>query len=390
MNYLFKQLFMVTCLIATQTQLFYADEKISSSINADEIAEYVELYPALEEGLTLLREHDATIPTLATMFATHLKNPQKNEYECDFLDTFDTAIHATENLIANEMQPLFMTTVSDAIENKNNTINTNPLCKYITKHHAGWMARITKEWIHEEFELLDSAIVNNSLPVAQALLALDIDKNNVHEKVYTPLHLAAQYNRIAMIRILLEQQFNCNIQNYAGQTPLLIAATYKRSKAMQILLQAGANPNIISDDKETALTESINKNNINGVKHLINAHADLSVRYGYGYTALHIATLQSKPKIINLLLQAGADVNAQCMYNNTALNFAIQHNDPKIIQLFLDAKADLTIRSRQGLTPLFLAKNTCLEPMLTAAIEKKRRADQVAEDTNTKHARTAL
>lgn len=390
MNYLFKKYRTLILVILAQTASLHLSEDTSQLIDADEIAGYVNLHPALEQGLTILREHNTTIPTLATIFATHLKNKQEHEDECDFVDRFDAAIQTAQALIARTIHPLFMQTLSDAIENKNNTIDTNPVCIYVKNHHAGWMKFITEEWKHEEFELLISAITSNALPVVKTLLALDINKNSIHEKIYTPVHVAVQHNRVSIISMLFEQQFDCNTQNYAGQTPLLIAATHKRSKVMQILLQAGANPNIISDDKETALSESIDKNNIDGVKHLINANADLSIRHGLDYTALHIATLQNKPKIIHLLLQAGADVNAQCQHNNTALHLAIQYEDPKIIQLFLDAQADPTIKSRQDFTPLSLARNTGLVPMLTAAIEKKRKSDELPEDTNTKQARTAL
>lgn len=390
MNYLFKKYRTLILVILAQTASLHLSEETSQLIDADEIAGYVNLHPALEQGLTILREHNATIPTLATIFATHLKNKQEHEDECHFVDRFDTAIQTAQALIARTIQPLFMQTLSDAIENKNNTIDTNPVCIYVKNHHAGWMKFITEEWKHQEFELLKSAIESNALPVVKTLLALTINKNSIHEEIYTPVHVAAQHNKVAIIRMLLEQQFDGNSQNYLGETPLLIAATYKRSKAMQILLKSGANPDIMSDNKETALSESIDKNNIHGIKHLIKANADLSIRYGYGYTALHIATLQNKPKIIKLLLQAGANVNAQSENGNTALHVAMQYHDPKIIQLFLNAKADLTIQSGQGITALFLAENTPLAPMLTAAIEKKRKADEEVEDTNTKHARTAL
>lgn len=390
MNYLFKKYRTFILVILAQTASLHLSEDTSQLIDADEIAGYVNLQPALEQGLTILREHNTTIPTLATIFATHLKNKQEHEDECDFVDRFDAAIQTAQALIARTIHPLFMQTLSDAIENKNNTTDTNPVCIYVKNHHAGWMKFITEEWKHEEFELLISAITSNALPVVKTLLALDINKNSIHEKVYIPVHVAAQHNRVSIISMLLEQQFDGNSQNYLGETPLVIAASNKDSKAMQILLKAGVNPDIMSDNKETALSESINKNNINGVKHLIKAKADLSIRYGYGYTALHIATLQNRPKIIQLLLQAGADVNAQCQHNNTALHLAIQYEDPKIIQLFLDAQADLELKSLQEFTPLSLARNTCLVPMLTAAIEKKRKAEELPEDTNTKQARTAL
>lgn len=382
MNYSFKQMLMVIPLIIAPYTLLYTAEETKNSINADEIASYVQLYPALEEGLAIVREYDTTIPTLATIFTTHLQSQPAHDHECNFIDIFDAARESAENLIAQKIQPQFMQIINDSIESKNNAIHTNSLCTYLAKHHAGWMARITENWKHEEFELLCQAIINNSAPTVKTLLALTINKNSMHEKVYTPLHLAAQHNRIAITKILLKHNFNGDIQDYAGQTPLLIAATFKHPKVMSLLLQAGANPNLMSDDKETALTECISTNNIAGVKHLLKADADLSIQYGYGYTALHIATLQNKPKIIKLLLQAGADVNALCQHNNTALNFAIQYNNPEMIQLFLDADADLTLRSRQGLTPLFLAKNTCLEPIISAAIEKKRKAEADESERN--------
>uniref|UniRef100_A0A8C1XD09 Ankyrin 2a, neuronal n=1 Tax=Cyprinus carpio TaxID=7962 RepID=A0A8C1XD09_CYPCA len=105
----------------------------------------------------------------------------------------------------------------------------------------------------------------------------------------TPLHLAAQEDRVQVAEILVKHEANVDQQTKLGYTPLIVACHYGNVKMVNFLLQNGANVN--------AKTKN-------------------------GYTPLHQAAQQGNTHIINVLLQHGAKPNAVTMNGNTALSIA--------------------------------------------------------------------
>ncbi|CDQ85059.1 unnamed protein product, partial [Oncorhynchus mykiss] len=105
----------------------------------------------------------------------------------------------------------------------------------------------------------------------------------------TPLHLAAQEDKVAVGEILAKHGANLDQQTKLGYTPLIVACHYGNAKMVNFLLQNGASVN--------AKTKN-------------------------GYTPLHQAAQQGNTHIINLLLQNGAKPNNITANGNTALAIA--------------------------------------------------------------------
>lgn len=74
------------------------------------------------------------------------------------------------------------------------------------------------------------------------------------------LFFAAQYNKIKIIKFLIEQGVDANIQNMNGHTPLMLVIENRtitgnrKKKTVKVLLNLGADPNIKNNDGETALS----------------------------------------------------------------------------------------------------------------------------------------
>jgi ankyrin repeat protein len=137
----------------------------------------------------------------------------------------------------------------------------------------------------------------------QAIEALAIEDERVYnsqnENGYTPLMLAAYYNKIDMISYLLSKKAIINAVSSYG-TALMAAAVKGHKEAVLILLKEGADPNISDKNKSTALQ----------------------------FTALFGHT-----EIAEALLKYGADVHIKDFRGNKALDYAIMKQNEILIKL---------------------------------------------------------
>ena len=60
----------------------------------------------------------------------------------------------------------------------------------------------------------------------------------------TPLHLAAQGDRVAVAQVLLKKRADVNVQTKQGYTPLHVACHNGAVGMIKLLLKAGANVDI--------------------------------------------------------------------------------------------------------------------------------------------------
>ncbi|PNJ60227.1 ANKRD6 isoform 16, partial [Pongo abelii] len=63
----------------------------------------------------------------------------------------------------------------------------------------------------------------------------------------TCLHVAARYNHLSIIRLLLSAFCSVHEKNQAGDTALHVAAALNHKKVAKILLEAGADTTIVNN-----------------------------------------------------------------------------------------------------------------------------------------------
>ena len=137
------------------------------------------------------------------------------------------------------------------------------------------------------------------------------------------LHYAVINTNIEIIKFLLENGFNPNVQDKTLNTPLHYAMNEKTSSYIALkLLEKGANPNLANSKKQTAL---------------------------------HLAVLKEDSEIIKLLLQYGADMNIADFEGNTALHYValFDSTNTEILKQkkkYKD-KFNLSIKNNDGKTP---------------------------------------
>jgi ankyrin repeat protein len=110
----------------------------------------------------------------------------------------------------------------------------------------------------------------------------------------TPLHEAAKYDHIDIVKLFLDKGVDPNIRNSAGQTPLMHATWECHPEIIGLLVKYGANINLKDKSGQTA----------------------------FHYWALERRDVALYRKTVKTLIENGADVNAKGINNATPLSIA--------------------------------------------------------------------
>lgn len=151
------------------------------------------------------------------------------------------------------------------------------------------------------------ASLEGHLPVVKYLVEQKADVNIQNRHGDTPLVVAISRNHQEVALFLLAQpKINVNKQNKHGSSALTWAAEKGNIVLIEALLKAGANPNLADVDNDTALGNAAFNGNIEAVRMLIKAKADINSKNKDGKTALMLAREQGHAEVVELLKSAGA------------------------------------------------------------------------------------
>ncbi len=261
---------------------------------------------------------------------------------------------------------------------------------------------------NKEKDFLKACLENNYIKVRQ-LLAAGVDVNATNEKGQTALHMV---NDEEMMEILLEAYADINKRDNEGNTPLLshlneqflnslipgynlLADKADHKNVLKLLIRNGANVNMqnykgvqplhITSDFETTELLLENGADVNAVsrsgirvspfeKHVVldgiiqsqnklplnpewREITNLMLEYGGDYntrdkegnTLFHRAVQMGNTDLVRCLISMGVDVNVKNNEGRTALHLV---KDPKIAEMLLDAGADMEAQDNSGSTPL--------------------------------------
>ena len=190
---------------------------------------------------------------------------------------------------------------------------------------------------------------------SQPELAAERDENG-----NSPLLISAYYGRNAMVRVILDQGVRPNVfeacaaglagdvarllkenpklvneRSHDGWTPLHLAAFFGRLELVKILLDAGAPMMAISNNNEANLPINAaaagRRNDV--VRLLVERGCPPDARASdQGYTALHLAANNGDVELIEFLLRSGADRTLRTGAGETAHDLAARqgHTIPSL------------------------------------------------------------
>lgn len=244
---------------------------------------------------------------------------------------------------------------------------------------------------------LKTALLNDTFPLAEALVALGgnlsqfLPQNNTlahllaekgspasleflhrhgipldqsNKRKETPLHLAAQAGNLPNVEFLLQAQVSIDSLDFEKRTPLHLATIQGHLRMVQFLCHNGANPRALTSEGKTPLHLAASHrvpldNYLELVNFLVEATPDqLEKGDCDGKTPLHCATWgDPKPQVIQVLLNAGALPNARNSYRYTPLHWTAKHGHQVPTTLLLNAGADDGLKNANEETPFDLAIN---------------------------------
>ncbi|XP_048382758.1 poly [ADP-ribose] polymerase tankyrase-1 isoform X1 [Stegostoma tigrinum] len=195
----------------------------------------------------------------------------------------------------------------------------------------------------------------------------------------TPLHLAAGYNRVRIVQLLLQHGADVHAKDKGGLVPLHNACSYGHYEVTELLLKHGACVNAMDLWQFTPLHEAASKNRVEVCSLLLSHGADPTLVNCHGKSAMDMApTPELKERLAyefkgHSLLQAAKEADLTKVKKSLALeiiNFkhpqthetplhcAVASQHPKrkqVTELLLRKGANVNEKNKDFLTPLHVA-----------------------------------
>lgn len=184
---------------------------------------------------------------------------------------------------------------------------------------------------------IHTAARNGNLTEVKKQLAWGVNPNTrTFWYLNTPLHGAASYGRIKVVKLLLAKGTDVNKGNEGGERPLHYAARHGHTKVMKILLENGAKVSEKGTGCGTPLRWAAENGQIEAAELLLAYGADIDQENG---SALRVALENRQLEMVKFLISKGADVNARSA-TCTALYSAYRGGYVEIARILLEHGAD--------------------------------------------------
>lgn len=178
----------------------------------------------------------------------------------------------------------------------------------------------------------------------------------------TPLHLAAEWNLIPAISIILKKGGDINAKNANGETPLFNAVKTDSQEMTAALLSSDygktADINARNFLGDSALYSCIRWQAVKSASVLIdrdvrtNGKKLINAKNLAGKTVLHESARTGNMELLLMVLKAGADVNADDETGRTPLTDAVSSDNKEVAETLLLYGASPLIQDMYGRTPL--------------------------------------
>ncbi|KAK7933950.1 hypothetical protein WMY93_004846 [Mugilogobius chulae] len=239
---------------------------------------------------------------------------------------------------------------------------------------------------YKKDELLEAARSGNEEKLMALLTPLNVNchasdgrKSTSQKMLSTPLHLAAGYNRVRIVQLLLQHGADVHAKDKGGLVPLHNACSYGHYEVTELLLKHGACVNAMDLWQFTPLHEAASKNRVEVCSLLLSHGADPTLLNCHSKSAVDMApTPELKERLTyefkgHSLLQAAREADMAKVKktlaleiisfkhpqtNETALHCAVASPHPKrkqVTELLLRKGANINEKNKDFMTPLHVA-----------------------------------
>lgn len=171
---------------------------------------------------------------------------------------------------------------------------------------------ITSNGIETKTVDIHSLAVTGSVDSIREALGKIKDINKKNSNGVTALHLAVEYNRTEVVKLLLSAGANVNAGNGLDKTPLIIAVEKNRLEPAKVLLaQKNVKIDIQDINNYTAFQIALNRDNIILAKILLKRGASTKILKDADFNALHLATRAGSLEMVKLLLPKVRNIHAK-------------------------------------------------------------------------------
>ena len=115
---------------------------------------------------------------------------------------------------------------------------------------------------------------------------------------------------------------NCTTDDYFRNTPLTSAARYDRVEVVRLLLEGGANVESVNANRSTALHQAAINGRLDVCRLLLDWGAKVDPLDEWKQNPLQSASSRGHLSVVKLLVERGADVSLRNKYGNTASDVA--------------------------------------------------------------------
>ena len=185
----------------------------------------------------------------------------------------------------------------------------------------------------------------------------DLSKKN--DAGNTLLHLACYYNRGDILKYLLDQSVDIEVEDEMGLTPLNHSMRYGHSVMMETLLKAGANPSHLDRNSASMWHIAATSPSPDILDKLFQKGkiVELEIRNSFGYTPLMCAIASGRKENLEKLLAHDAKLDTKDDSANGVLHLASTTGSSEILKILLQRGPFLNINSLNDKeqSPLLLA-----------------------------------
>lgn len=203
------------------------------------------------------------------------------------------------------------------------------------------------------------------------------DNENVSDKDWTILMLAAFHNEEEIAKFLLTKKANINAVNAVGHSALFLACANNNEDTALMLLENGADVNIGKDDSGTSALQWALSYKLNDLSSkLIDKGANVNTfctETGRSVLMEAFFSDSIKPAIAHRIIDLGAEVYfTDPKYKETPLMLACMRNDSISVKKLINKGAYVNLESKAGYTALrYAARNDFGEASLLRYLVSK-------------------